>query len=62
MSIVTTILAILKVIALMFSGAMEKDKERKKKLEEAAYEVKEAVRHRDASALTRALDRSRRLR
>ena len=62
MSIFAIISAVFKLVIMFFTGKMERDKERKRQLEEARKEIKDGIKNKDRGAILRAFNKSKRVR
>jgi glucose uptake protein GlcU len=61
MGIFETISAIIRLILLIVSVKLEKNKQRKEKMENAVRDIKEGIRNNNPSTITAAFDRLNRL-
>lgn len=62
MSIFAIIGAVIKLFSTWFSGKMERDARRREQLKDVVKEMHEGIKNRDASAITSAFDKRRRVR
>lgn len=62
MGILGIVSAILKLILMFFTNKLERDKERKRQLEEARKEVKDGIKNKDRGAILRGFNRAKRVR